>query len=79
MRFAYEWHDDAGQWFRSYGNENWEFDEAGYMRGGSPASTTCPSRRASASFTGRRDDARTIIPDCPNSVCEHVSPFGVTR
>jgi hypothetical protein len=32
VRFAYEWHDDAGSWFRSYGNENWEFDERGYMR-----------------------------------------------
>lgn len=32
VRFAYEWHDDAGNWFRSYGNENWEFDEAGYMQ-----------------------------------------------
>ena len=32
VRFAYEWHDDSGQWFRSYGNENWEFDEGGYMR-----------------------------------------------
>jgi nuclear transport factor 2 (NTF2) superfamily protein len=28
-RFAYEWHDDSGQWFRSYGNENWEFDAEG--------------------------------------------------
>lgn len=32
VRFAYEWHDDSGNWFRSYGNENWEFDEAGLMR-----------------------------------------------
>jgi nuclear transport factor 2 (NTF2) superfamily protein len=32
VRFQYEWHDDAGQWWRSYGNENWEFDEHGYMR-----------------------------------------------
>jgi uncharacterized protein len=32
VRFAYEWHDDSGHWFRSYGNENWEFDDAGYMR-----------------------------------------------
>lgn len=32
VRFAYEWHDDAGQWWRSYGNENWEFDENGLMR-----------------------------------------------
>ncbi len=31
VRFAYEWHDDKGQWFRSYGNENWEFDAQGYM------------------------------------------------
>src|ERR1019366_8299955 len=32
VRFAYEWHDDAGNWFRSYGNENWEFDENGLMK-----------------------------------------------
>lgn len=32
VRFAYEWHDDSGSWFRSYGNENWEFDERGLMR-----------------------------------------------
>jgi nuclear transport factor 2 (NTF2) superfamily protein len=31
VRFAYEWHDDSGQWYRSYGNENWEFDEHGLM------------------------------------------------
>ncbi len=31
VRFQYEWHDAAGQWFRSYGNENWEFDDLGYM------------------------------------------------
>ena len=32
VRFAYEWHDDAGNWFRAYGNENWEFSEAGLMK-----------------------------------------------
>ncbi len=32
VRFAYEWHDDSGSWFRSYGNENWEFDANGLMR-----------------------------------------------
>jgi uncharacterized protein len=32
VRFAYEWHDDSGHWFRSYGNENWEFAENGLMR-----------------------------------------------
>ena len=32
VRFQYEWHDADGQWWRSYGNENWEFDPEGYMR-----------------------------------------------
>ncbi len=32
VRFQYEWHDHDGQWWRSYGNENWEFDDEGYMR-----------------------------------------------
>jgi uncharacterized protein len=32
VRFAYEWHDDSNNWYRSYGNENWEFDEHGLMR-----------------------------------------------
>lgn len=32
VRFEYEWHDPDGQWYRSYGNENWEFDSKGYMQ-----------------------------------------------
>ena len=32
VRFQYEWHDASGQWFRSYGNELWEFDDHGFMR-----------------------------------------------
>ncbi len=32
VRFEYEWRDDSGQWYRSYGNENWEFDALGYMK-----------------------------------------------
>ena len=32
VRFAYEWHDDSGNWFRSYGNENWEFNPQGFMQ-----------------------------------------------
>jgi len=31
VRFAYEWHDDSGHWYRSYGNENWEFNDDGLM------------------------------------------------
>jgi nuclear transport factor 2 (NTF2) superfamily protein len=42
VRFAYEWHDDSGSWFRSYGNENREFDEQGLC--GASLSTTCRSR-----------------------------------
>lgn len=32
VRYAYEWHDDSGNWFRSYGNENWEYDAQGLMQ-----------------------------------------------
>lgn len=32
VRYAYEWHDDSGNWFRTFGNENWEFDEHGLMQ-----------------------------------------------
>ena len=32
VRYAYEWHDDSGNWFRTYGNENWEYDAAGLMQ-----------------------------------------------
>jgi uncharacterized protein len=61
VRFAYEWHDDSGNWFRSYGNENWEFDAHGLMRLRMPASTICPSTRARASITGRSVDVPTDI------------------
>jgi nuclear transport factor 2 (NTF2) superfamily protein len=33
VRFAYEWHDENGNWFRAYGNKNWQFDENGLMEG----------------------------------------------
>ncbi len=54
VRFAYEWHDEAGQWHRSYGNENWEFDAEGLMRR-RIASINDLARlpRASGSSTGR--------------------------
>jgi nuclear transport factor 2 (NTF2) superfamily protein len=59
VRFAYEWHDDSGNWFRSYGNENWEFAPNGLMQR-RPASTTCRSARPTASIIGRSDGGRTI-------------------
>jgi nuclear transport factor 2 (NTF2) superfamily protein len=42
VRFAYEWRDDSGFWFRSYGNENWEFDEGGLMRRRIASINDCP-------------------------------------
>jgi len=59
VRFAYEWHDDSGQWFRSYGNENWEFDEEGLMRVRHASINDLPiaeSERLYAWPAGRRPD-----------------------
>ena len=56
VRFAYEWRDDSGNWFRSYGNENWEFDENGLHR-----STTSPSKSRTANITGRRAVVPMVI------------------
>ncbi|MCR0981650.1 nuclear transport factor 2 family protein [Roseomonas populi] len=59
VRFAYEWHDDSGQWFRSYGNENWEFDEAGLMRRRIASINDMPIEEANRLFRwplGRRPD-----------------------
>jgi len=46
VRFAYEWHDDSGQWYRSYGNENWEFDAHGLMRRRHASINDLPIREA---------------------------------
>ncbi|MFM9630666.1 DUF1348 family protein [Streptomyces galilaeus] len=59
VRFAYEWRDDAGSWFRSYGNENWEFDEDGLMRTRYASINDLPIREAERKFhwpQGRRPD-----------------------
>jgi uncharacterized protein len=63
VRFAYEWHDEFRNWFRSYGNENWEFDNNGLMRLGLHQSTICRSRNRSASFIGRSVAVRRDIPN----------------
>ena len=56
VRFEYEWHDAAGQWYRSYGNEMWEFDEEGLM-----------SRRyASINDAPIREDERRVFPRRPD-------------
>jgi uncharacterized protein len=59
VRFAYEWHDDSGQWFRSYGNENWEFDEQGLMRRRIASINDLPIREEERKYhwpLGRRPD-----------------------
>ena len=50
VRFAYEWRDDAGQWFRSHGNEQWEFDEVGLMRRREASINDRPIREADRKF-----------------------------
>jgi uncharacterized protein len=61
VRFAYEWHDDGGNWFRSYGNENWEFDEHGLMGLRIASINDLRSRRANENITGRWAVAPTTI------------------
>ncbi|WP_158903742.1 nuclear transport factor 2 family protein [Burkholderia sp. L27(2015)] len=59
VRFAYEWHDDAQNWFRSYGNENWEFNEQGLMAVRHASINDLPIREADRLFhwpLGRRPD-----------------------
>ncbi|MFC0409001.1 nuclear transport factor 2 family protein [Roseomonas elaeocarpi] len=59
VRFAYEWHDDSGQWFRSYGNENWKFDGAGLMSHRHASINDLPIRTEDRKFhwpLGRRPD-----------------------
>ncbi|MDQ2822525.1 MAG: nuclear transport factor 2 family protein [Pseudomonadota bacterium] len=59
VRFAYEWHDDAGNWFRSYGNENWEFDADGLMTTRYACINDLPIQEAERKFhwpQGRRPD-----------------------
>jgi uncharacterized protein len=59
VRFAYEWHDDSGHWFRSYGNENWEFDENGLMQVRHASINDLPIAEADRKYhwpLGRRPD-----------------------
>lgn len=59
VRFAYEWHDDSGQWYRSYGNENWEFNEHGLMQRRFASINDLPIKASERLFfwpLGRRPD-----------------------
>ena len=66
VRFAYEWHDDSGQWFRSYGNENWEFDADGYMQRRFASINDLPIKESDRAFhwpLGRRPDDHPALSD----------------
>jgi nuclear transport factor 2 (NTF2) superfamily protein len=66
VRFAYEWHDDSGQWFRSYGNENWEFDPPGLMQRRIASINDMPIKEADRKFRwplGRRPDGHPSLSD----------------
>jgi len=66
VRFAYEWHDDSGQWFRSYGNENWEFAPDGLMRRRLASINDTPIAEADRRFhwpLGRRPDGHPGLSD----------------
>lgn len=66
VRFAYEWHDDASNWFRSYGNENWEFDENGLMALRHASINDLPIKAADRKFHwlhGRRPDEHAGLSD----------------
>jgi len=66
VRFAYEWHDDSGNWFRSFGNENWEFDEIGLMRKRFACINDMPIRPENRRFhwpLGRRPDDHPGLSD----------------
>jgi nuclear transport factor 2 (NTF2) superfamily protein len=59
VRFAYEWHDDSGNWFRSYGNENWEFDDNGLATTRHASINDLPMREEDRKYRwplGRRPD-----------------------
>ena len=58
VRFAYECHDESGRWFRSYGNENWEFDEHGLMRARHASINDLPISKAERKFHWDRSHPR---------------------
>ncbi|MBJ2246880.1 DUF1348 family protein [Pseudomonas haemolytica] len=66
VRYAYEWHDDSGNWFRSYGNENWEFDENGLMANRFACINDMPIQASERKFhwpLGRRPDDHPGLSD----------------
>ncbi len=66
VRFAYEWHDSTGHWFRSYGNENWEFDAHGFMQRRIASINDLPIQESDRKYhwpLGRRPDDHPSLSD----------------
>jgi nuclear transport factor 2 (NTF2) superfamily protein len=66
VRFAYEWKDDSGNWYRSYGNENWEFDSDGLMRARFASINDLPIAESERKYywpLGRRPDDHLGLSD----------------
>jgi nuclear transport factor 2 (NTF2) superfamily protein len=66
VRYAYEWHDDSGNWFRTFGNENWEFDDQGLMQRRFACLNDMPITEADRKFRwplGRRPDDHPGLSD----------------
>lgn len=66
VRFAYEWHDDSNHWYRSYGNENWEFNASGFMTHRFASINDLPITAAQRKFfwpLGRRPDEHPALSD----------------
>ena len=67
VRFAYEWRDDSGNWFRSYGNENWDFDPDGFMRVRLASINDLPIKESDRKYhwpLGRRPDDHPSLTEC---------------
>lgn len=70
VRFAYEWHDSAGQWWRSYGNENWEFADSGHMARRIASINDLAIAEAERLMRWPRDDAGDRRPDAHPSLSD---------
>lgn len=61
VRFAYEWHDDSGHWYRSYGNENWEFDAHGLMQRRFASINDLPIMQSERKFHWPLGDRKSVV------------------
>lgn len=84
MRFAYEWCDDSGNWFRSYGNENWEFDKHGLMQTRYACINDLPIAESERLFhwpQGRRPDDHPGLSDlgCKTGAARRINRLSGSR